>query len=91
MGEPKNARDVAELNLHSQKLKNLDEKSLFSQLKTLELRFKPNKFHVTKLILSHNLLKAIPPVVFDLENLEHLSLCNNQIETVPNEVSRLQR
>ncbi|KAJ1355878.1 hypothetical protein KIN20_013444, partial [Parelaphostrongylus tenuis] len=44
--------------------------------------------YLTRLTLSHNKLTSIPPNIANLENLQILTLWNNQIEELPSSISK---
>lgn len=45
--------------------------------------------NITRLTLSHNKIKSLPPSVANLSNLEQLNLFNNQIEELPTSLSSM--
>ncbi|XP_054161442.1 ras suppressor protein 1-like [Oppia nitens] len=47
--------------------------------------------NLTRLTLSHNKIKSLPPSMANLSNLEQLNLCNNQIEELPTSLSSMTR
>ena len=50
-----------------------------------------NKTSVKYLQLNRKHLKAIPPEIFEMINLEELDLSKNKITEIPNEISQLKR
>lgn len=59
-----------------------------SPLKSLIL-ITVNMAYVTRVTLSHNKIKVIPPGIANLNNLEILNLSNNQIEELPVSLSSM--
>ena len=73
-----------EICLISQKSKDI----LISIERVME---KSHVRYLKKLILPHNLLGKIPSVISELWALEHLNLCNNGLEDLPEDISELKR
>jgi len=52
----------------------------------------PNLFYqhtITRLTLSHNKIRVLPPSIANLSNLRHLNLFNNQLEELPTSLSSM--
>lgn len=51
--------------------------------------FSVNMLNITRLTLSHNKIKSIPPGLANLTNLEILNLANNHLEEIPVSLSSM--
>jgi Leucine-rich repeat (LRR) protein len=85
-------RDKHKMPLKQKLIDNNDNEADLSDKGINGLEEIPNimySHNITRLTLSHNKIKSLPPSIANLSNLEQLNLFNNQIEELPTSLSSM--